>query len=133
MAQSSEALLNQNHCRLSLQVFQDIKQQKNLNLPVPVQVTAKEQPQKTTVYWRPFEGGASFADPICYLCFKVVCTCIYHAVLSFLAPCCRLLGWDGLLFVGFSCVLLLFHVVSQVQCGTWLYKFPDLYLFLYFE
>ena len=77
-------------------------------------------PLHARVYW-PFQGAASFADPICYLCFMLV----FLWLVAY---------WDGLA----SCVwcflafLLLSHVVSRpVWCLV--VSIPDLCLLLYFE
>ena len=86
-------------------------------------------PLHVRVYW-PFQGGASNADPICYLCFMyvfVMLPCL------FLAALWLLLGWYGLLCVVFSCVLVAFPcgVLGLVWCLV--VSIPDLCLLLYFE
>ena len=60
-----------------------------------------------------------------WIVFVVCVSCINYIVCS-LQPCGHLLGKAGplaLLYVMFSCVLSLSHMVSWVRCGTWLYGF----------
>ena len=68
-------------------------------------------------FYQPFQGRASFVDPVCYLCFMSV-------MLYALSVPCHLVTarWEkadllALLFAMFSCVLSLFHMVSWVGCG----------------
>ena len=86
-------------------------------------------PLRARVY-RPFQGGAFFVDPFCYLCF----------VLVFVMPSCLFIVvvcWEGLpldslvygvclCFVAFPC-----GVPGQVCCLF--VSIPDLCLILYFE
>ena len=56
-------------------------------------------PLQAKMYW-PFQGGASFVDPFCYLCFRLVFVmspCLFLAALWFACS-------DGLASVVFSCV-----------------------------
>ena len=52
---------------------------------------------------------------------------VYHAFLSvrssLVVTCWKRANLLALLYVIFSCVLSLSHVVSWVRCGTWLYRF----------
>ena len=72
-------------------------------------------------------------DLLCYLCFAFVC----HTVLSVL---CNLVVtyWEradllALLYMMFSCVLSLSHMVSWVRCGIGLYRFRIFAFFSYFN
>ena len=77
-------------------------------------------------YW-PFQGGASFVDPLCYLCFTFVL--IIPSCLFLVVAC-----WEGtcLLCVVFPRVLSLSHMVSPVRCGTWLIQFLIFVIFFSF-
>ena len=62
----------------------------------------------------PFQDGASFVDPFCYLRFTFVLV---------LLSCLFLADWEradllALLCVKFSCVLSLSNMVSRVRCST---------------
>ena len=60
-------------------------------------------------------------DHFCYLCYVfVVLSCL------FIADLCHLLGKADLLarlYMKFSCVWSLSHLVSRVKCGALLYRF----------
>ena len=81
-------------------------------------------------YW-PFQGGASFVDLFCCLCFVFVC----HAVLSVpygLVVICWGSSWLScmwyfLVFLSFS------HMVSWVRCCIWLYRFLIFAIFFTFK
>ena len=74
-------------------------------------------PLQANIYWS-FQGGASFVDPFCYLCFMLVLVmppCLFLAALLLPAG----MGWPlGFLVCGvFLCFLLLFHMMSRLGCG----------------
>ena len=77
---------------------------------------------------RPFQGGASFVDPFCYLCFMLVIvmpSCLFLAALWSPAG---LASW-------LSCAwcflfLSLFHMLPRVVVVV---SIPDLCLLIYFE
>ena len=71
-------------------------------------------------YW-PFQGGASFVDPFCYLCFFIILSCLFLAALW--SPAVKgLTSWLSCVWC-FLVFLSLSHMVSQVSYGTWLYWF----------
>ena len=76
------------------------------------------------LYW-PFQGGASFEDPICYICCMLVFIMPSYLFLATLWSPADM-GWPLVcgVFLLLVFLLLLSHVVSQVQCGDWLYQFP---------
>ena len=81
-------------------------------------------------FYRPFQGGASFVDPYCYLCFTL--SLLYCLVRS-LQPCDYLLGNGSPL--GFLDVFLCFcHFPNGVLGQVWylIVSIPDLCLLLYF-
>ena len=79
-------------------------------------------------YW-PFQCGASFVDPFCYLCFVfVMLSCLFIAALwSFAGK--GLTSWLSCVWC-FLVFLSLSLVVSWVRCGTWLYRFLTFTLLL---
>ena len=56
-------------------------------------------------------------DPFCYLCFMFVCHTVLSVSCSLVVTCKERAGLLALLYVMFSCVLLLSHMVSLVRCG----------------
>ena len=77
--------------------------------------------QLTYFNW-PFQGGASFMDPFCYLCFEfVMLSCLFIAAL-WSSAVKRLTSWLSCMWC-FLVFLSLYHVVSWVRCETWLYRF----------
>ena len=67
-------------------------------------------------FYRPFQGGTSIVDHLCYLClvFVILSRLFITALLS---PAGKgLTSWY--MFVMFIVFLLLFHVLSWVRCGT---------------
>ena len=69
----------------------------------------------------PFQGDTSFVAHLCYLC--LVFLMLSRQFITVLSSPARkgLTSW--FLFVMLNCVLSLYHVVSSVSCGTWLYRF----------
>ena len=72
------------------------------------------------VFYRPFQGRASFVDQFCYFCIVLLC---FHARLfvdALTSPAGkRLASW--LSFVMSNCdVVLTFPLVSWVRSGAWL-------------
>ena len=61
-----------------------------------------------------FQGGASFVDPFCYLCFMFVVVMLSCRLLAVLL----LPDLLAVLYVMCSGVLSLSHMVFQVMCGT---------------
>ena len=67
----------------------------------------------------------------CFFCgpflLFVFCFCLCHTVLSvpcsLVVTCLERTDLLALLYIMFSCVLSLSHMVSWVRCGTWLYWF----------
>ena len=78
-------------------------------------------------YW-PFQGGISFVDHLCYLCFVFVMLSRLFIAALWSPEGKGLANW--LLFVIFIVILLLSHLVSWDRCGTWLYRFMILAVFL---
>ena len=78
------------------------------------------------VYW-PFEGGTSFSDHICYLCFMLIfimSSCLFLAALWSPAG----IGYP--LVCGVFMRFVVCHVVSRVRCGAWLYQFLNYTFFI---
>ena len=67
-------------------------------------------------------------DPFCYLCF--VCYAVMFVHFSLVVTCWKRTHLLALLYVMYSCVLLLLRVVSWVRCGTGLYRFLIFAVFL---
>ena len=85
------------------------------------------KPSSKIFYW-PFQGGISFVDDLCYICL------VFVMLLHLFIAALWLPEWKGLtswlLFVIFIMILLLSHLVSWDRCGTWLYQFLILAVFL---
>ena len=62
--------------------------------------------------------GTSFVDLFCYLCFMFVCHTVLSVPCNFVVTCLERTDLLTRLFVMFSCVLSLSHMVSWVRCGT---------------
>ena len=80
----------------------------------------------------PFQGGASFVNPFCYLCFMfvfVMLSCLFLAALW--SPAGNgLASW--LFCVLFSCVMSLSHTVSRVIVHIDSWSLPSSLLLLWF-
>ena len=78
------------------------------------------------------QGGASFVDPTCYLCFLFVCHPVLSVTCSLVVTCWERADLMALLYVMFSCVFVTFPygVLGQVWCLIVL--IPDLCLLSYY-
>ena len=56
-------------------------------------------------------------DPFCYLCFKFGCHTVLSVHPSLVVTCWERTDLLTLLYVMFSCVLSLYHMVPWVMCG----------------
>ena len=81
-------------------------------------------------FYRPFEGGTSFVDHLCYLCLVIGMLSRLFIAALWSPEGKGLTSW--LLFVMFIVILLFSHLVSWDRCGTWLYWFLILSVFLTF-
>ena len=61
------------------------------------------KPSSILSYWS-FQGGASFVDPFCYLCFVFVCNTVLSVPCSLVVTCWVRADLLALLYVMFSCV-----------------------------
>ena len=81
-------------------------------------------------YW-PFQGGASFADHLRYLCLVLLYFRARMFIDALWSP-----AWKGLTswpsFVMSNCEVVTFPLVSWVRCGAWLYRFLIFGFFLTF-
>ena len=78
-----------------------------------------------------FTGGTSFGDHLCYLCLVFVMLWRLFIAALWSPEGKGLASW--LLFVVFIVILLLSDWVSWDRCGTWLYQFLILTVFLTFK
>ena len=78
-------------------------------------------------YW-PFQGGTSFIDHFCYLCLVFVMFSRLSIAALWSPEGKGLNSW--LLFVMFIVIWLLSHFISWDRCGTWLYQFLIIAVFL---
>ena len=85
------------------------------------------KPSSKMFYW-PFQGLTSFVDHLCYL-WLVFVMLLHLFIAALWSPAGKgLTSW--LLFVMLIVILLLSHLVSCDRCGTWLYPFLILAVFL---
>ena len=90
----------------------DLSYEPNIYLPrstseirVRLALSNMFKPSSIFFYW-PFQGGASFVDPLCYLCFmSVLLSCL---LLAALVTCWDRAAHLALLYVMFSCVFVTF-------------------------
>ena len=79
-------------------------------------------------FYLPFQGGTSFVDHLCYLCL------VFVMLSRLFFTACRSPEWKGLaswlLFMMFIVILLLSHLAPWGRCGTGLYQFLILTVFL---
>ena len=86
-----------------------------------IQIPSKVQSR--TYYW-PLQGGASFVDPFCYLCFvSVIMSCLFIAALWSTA---------GEMYVMFSCVFVTFPCGVLGKVWYLIVSIPDLCLLSYY-
>ena len=82
------------------------------------------KPSRSYLFYWPFQGDASFVDPFWCLCFMfvfVILSCLFLAALW--SPAEKgLTSWISYVWC-FLKVSSLYHMVSWVTCGTWLFRF----------
>ena len=71
-------------------------------------------------------------DLLCYryLCFVFVCHTVLSVLCNLVVTCWERADVLALLYMMFSCVLSLFHIVSWVRCGIGLYRYRIFAFFL---
>ena len=80
--------------------------------------------------------GGSFVDRFCERFRVCFCCGALSVPCSLVITCWSVLGRAGiwtLLRMRFPCVLSLYRMVSQLRCGTWLYRFLIFVFFQYFD
>ena len=67
------------------------------------------------MFYGAFQGGVSFVDPFLFMFY--VCNAVLSVHYNIMVICWEMANLLALLYVIFSCVLSLSHVVSWVRCG----------------
>ena len=73
------------------------------------------------IFYRPFQGGTSFVDHLCFSDLCLLCLCASLLICALWSPAGKgLISWPS--FVLSNCEFVTFPLVSWVRCGTRLYR-----------